>query len=116
MLREAAMDQWTLITSDGVQDQLFDWSLSEFERVVDVSDDFATEQPQVIAVQVAGLARQTLSQQVQQERREHGNNLLAGDYVAFFAAPTCGPSRQIRTVGCQAWRGYDGAQFFLGFF
>lgn len=56
LLREAAMDQWPLITSDGVQEQLFDRPLSEFGCVVEVADDLATEQPQVVAMQVAGLA------------------------------------------------------------
>ena len=116
LLREAAMNQWSFIMGDDLADQGSNRTLSELGSLVDVSDDFATEQPKVVAVQVAGLARQTLSQQVQQERGEYCNDLLAGDCVTLPATPTCRPSRQIRAVGCQAWRGYDGAQSFLEFF
>lgn len=50
------MDQWSFIVGDGLQDQLSNRSLSEFWRVIDVSNDLAPEQPQVVAVQVTGLA------------------------------------------------------------
>ena len=56
LFREAAMDQWPFIVGDGLTDQLSNRALSEFGRVVNVSDDFTTEQPQVVTVQVAGLA------------------------------------------------------------
>ena len=87
----------------------------EFWGLVDVTNNFATEQPQIVAVQVAGFAQQTLSQQVQQERGEHRNNLLAGDDVTLRATPTRRPGRQIRAASSQVWRDYDGTQFFLEF-
>ena len=115
LLGEAAMDQWPLVMGDDLQDQLNGRAPPEFWGLVDVTNNFATEQPQIVAVQVAGLARQTLTQQVQQERGERRNDLLAGNDVTFFATPTCRPSRQIRAVGGQVWRDYDGSQFFLEF-
>ena len=62
LIREAAMDQWPLIVGDGLADQFSSRSLSELGRVIDISDDLATEQPQVVAVQVTGLTRQALGQ------------------------------------------------------
>ena len=56
LLGEATMDQWSLIIGNGFTDQLFNGSLSELWRVIDVSNDFTPEQRQVVAVQVAGLA------------------------------------------------------------
>ena len=101
LLGETAMDQWPLIVGNGLTDQLLNRSLSEFGRIVEVSDDLAPEQPQVVAVQITGFARQTLGQQVQQERREHRHDLLTRNYVTLLATPTCRPSRQIRAVGGQ---------------
>ena len=56
LFREAAMNQWPHIIGDGLADQFSSRSLSELGRVIDVSDDFAPEQPQVVAMQVTGLA------------------------------------------------------------
>ena len=95
LLAEAAMDQWPLVIGDDLQDQLNGRAPPEFWGPVDVTDDLTTEQPQVVAVQVAGLARESLNQQVQQKRREYCNNLLAGDDVTFLATPALGPGRQI---------------------
>ena len=52
MLREAAMDQWSFIVDDGFADQILNRSPSELGRFMDVSDDFATEQPQFVSVAV----------------------------------------------------------------
>ena len=109
LLGEAAMDQWPLVISDDLQDQLNGRAPPEFWGLVDVTNNFATEQPQIVAVQVAGLTRQSLNQQVQQERRERRNDLPAGNDVTFFATPALGPSRQIWAVGGQVWRDYDGS-------
>jgi hypothetical protein len=107
------MNQWPLIVDDSRQDQLPERSLFEFGRAVDVADDFAAEQPQVVAVQVAGLTRQPLGQHVQQKRCEHRNDVLAGNDVALLATPACRPRCQIRAVAGQVWCGYDRARFFL---
>ena len=56
LLGEAAMDQWPFITGDGLTDPLSNRSLAEFGSLVDVAEDLTAEQPQVVAVQVAGLA------------------------------------------------------------
>ena len=56
LLGEAAMDQWPLVMGDDLQDQLNGRAPPEFWGLVDVTNNFATEQPQIVAVQVAGLA------------------------------------------------------------
>ena len=50
------MDQGSFIMGDDLADQLSNRSLAQFGGLVDVSDDLTTEQPQVVAVQVAGLS------------------------------------------------------------
>ena len=49
------MQEWSSLFVNGLADQFFNRSLSEFWRVIDVANDFTAEQPQVVAVQVAGL-------------------------------------------------------------
>ena len=56
LLSEAAMDQWSFIVGDGLADQILNRSPSELGRFMEVSDDFATEQPQVVSMQITGLA------------------------------------------------------------
>ena len=50
------MAQWPFIVDDGLADQFRSRSLSGLGGVIDVSNDFATGQPQVVAVQVEALA------------------------------------------------------------
>ena len=68
---------------DGVRDGL----ASKFIVVVTAPDELTTKGPEVVAMPAYGRLGQTQVQQMEQERREHLNDLLAYDDVAGLDVP-----------------------------
>ena len=58
------MEQWPAYAVNDRPDQFSSRALPEFWCFIDVANDFSTEQPQVVAVQIAGLTGYALCQQV----------------------------------------------------
>jgi len=69
---------------------------SKFIVVVALSDEFATKRPEIVAMPAHGGFGQTLVQQVQQERREQRDDLLANGNVGRLDVPGPWPVVQIR--------------------
>lgn len=58
------MEQRSSLAVNDRPDQFSSRAFPEFWCFIDVANDFSTEQPQVVAVQVTGLTGQALCQQV----------------------------------------------------
>ena len=86
--------------SQGVLDVL----LGEHIVVVTVEDEFAAERPELVAMPAEGCLGQTLVRQMDQERREHLNDLSAHDDVCGRYLPGSGPVVQVRAGLAQALR------------
>jgi len=69
--------------SQGVLDVL----LGKLVVVVTASDEFAAGRPVVVAMPAEGCLGQTLFQQVQPERRERPNDVLADEDVCGLDVP-----------------------------
>jgi hypothetical protein len=65
------------------------------------TDHLTAESPEVVAVLAQGLARQTRTQQVAQERLKALHDAQAGWDVACLVRPTAWPLIEVRTVGLQ---------------
>lgn len=96
-----AVKQWSFSAVDGGGDPFAGRPLSQFWCLVKFTDQLAAQQPQIVAMQVQGLARQPPSKQMQEEGLEHGNDFFAGHQVALFIVPDGRPPRQVRAPGRQ---------------
>ena len=65
MLAEPTMDQRPFVVGDDLPNQLAHYPLAKLGCLIEIANDFATEKPQVVTVQIAGLARQSVSQQIE---------------------------------------------------
>ena len=50
------MDQRPFVVGDDLTNQLANYPLTKLGCLIDIANDFAPEQPQVVAVQITGLA------------------------------------------------------------
>lgn len=101
LFRRVTVKQRSIAPLDGSGDPFQGSLLSQFWRLVKFTDKLAAQQPQIVAMQIQGLARQPLSKQMQEEGLEHGHNFFAGNQVAFVIVPDNWPPRQVWTPGCQ---------------
>jgi transposase len=94
---------------------MWDRLLAQTGVLLNGTDQLAAQPPEVVAMPVAGLARQAEIEQLLQERCEAGDDLLAGRDVAILVAPTACPLGQFRHELGQCWR-YASGLFAGSFF
>ena len=110
----AWVDQGAFVVFDELSNGMPDVLAGEFLVFVASSNDFTTKRPQVVSMPADGFARQTVSQQAEQERRKHLNDLLTHGDVGLVDLPGVRPAVYVRARLSQALcvlRGKNGCCF-----
>lgn len=77
--------------------------LAKCRIVVPTADDFATEQPDMIAVSGQCFTGQPLAQQIDQKGFDEFDNALSDDDIAVLGPPGLRPLRQVRAESVECY-------------
>lgn len=100
-LRIAMIEQRSAIVANGRAHEGLDGPPSQFGILRQIPDQLAAQKPEIVPMPVQGLLRQAKAEQMMKERRNAGDDLFAGNHVAFLIAPAFGPIGQVRHEGGQ---------------
>src|ERR1700733_10978531 len=95
----AVVDEWAAVDTNHIAEKLLGSDLPQRRIFVQVTDDFSTQQPEVVHVPANGLGGKTRRSEMLDKGPEASHQLFSWRQVFFQPHPGVWPVAQITAVG-----------------